>query len=607
MKLQGTNRRQPKILQKFKWSYPKRLSLSAQGKFVLLLFLIFISSAYTFQEDNSKIIDKERIINKFRPKADPDTRALEWYFYIYNIGNLNPSLISQQIEIAKSLWSDDYRNKKAILLLTQGEINKINGKHQEASAAALEAIKLLDANHSKTIDEKKLSTLAYVTFARYSKYTREKEGINFAYKALELAEDNDFATGKVLSRNQIGLLIGYFNGDYQLALEHFNKAKDLLPLISPEVSEVLTSFILGNIAKCWSDLGEYEKSINYKLQLLENNINHIEVLLGTNNNLGSNYYELKQYDLAEKYLQITLDLMDQHQVFTNQGIPLLRMGLIQYEKGILSRANFYADRIDYWLIKYQFVGNYKILFYQFKSKIAKANTDFEQAIYWLEKAAIEQDSINKITSLNNFIRLEGQNKYAEIAKERTSLENERDLIQRQKIILTIALFIALLSIYLSTLAYKKKSKNQLNPTLSSDQLKNTAPNKPNAKKINGSRGPTPIIEIDTILKQKILTALSEDRLFLSQDLTLKNFSDRLDSNTSYVSKTINDGFGKNFNALINEYRIEEVLRLFQEGQHQTFTIESIYQKAGFKSKSSFQKAFKAKTGVTATHYLNHIS
>jgi len=113
--------------------------------------------------------------------------------------------------------------------------------------------------------------------------------------------------------------------------------------------------------------------------------------------------------------------------------------------------------------------------------------------------------------------------------------------------------------------------------------------------------------VDEVLKQKIIHALAVDKVFLAPDLTLKKFADFVQSNTSYVSQTINNGCGKNFNGLINEYRVEEVLRLFQEGQHQTFTIESIYQKAGFKSKSSFQKAFKAKTGVTATYYLNHIS
>ena len=59
--------------------------------------------------------------------------------------------------------------------------------------------------------------------------------------------------------------------------------------------------------------------------------------------------------------------------------------------------------------------------------------------------------------------------------------------------------------------------------------------------------------------------------------------------------------------LMNEYRIQAIIDAFHSGQHQLYTIESIYQKAGFKSKSSFQKAFKSKMGVTASHYLEHIS
>jgi len=414
----------------------------------------------------------------------------------------------------------------------------------------------------------------------------------------------------VFARNLLGEIVGYNQNDFTLALEHFKKAKALLPQLSPNDFEIINGFVICNIAKTWSDLGDIEKSIDYKLQILtEEKIQNIYLLAGIYNNLGTNYYDSKKYDLAEKALKKTLDLMKEHQLLTNQGVPLLRLGLIQLEKGNLLGASSYADAIDYWLLKYQFIGHYEILFYQFKSKIAKARMDYEQAIYFLEKAAVEQTVLHQINNANNLVKLETTNKLREIEQEIVLLEKERALnqttINLQKLLLLGIGFIMVLSIWFGITFYEKNKEITeaydyiLAKNKNTQALQQQNSQKEQQSEINKN--------IDEFLKQKIIDALVINKSFLAPDLTLKKFADQIESNTSYVSKTINDGFGKNFNALINEYRIEEVLRLFHEGQHQTFTIESIYQKAGFKSKSSFQKAFKTKTGVTATHYLNHIS
>jgi len=63
---------------------------------------------------------------------------------------------------------------------------------------------------------------------------------------------------------------------------------------------------------------------------------------------------------------------------------------------------------------------------------------------------------------------------------------------------------------------------------------------------------------------------------------------------------------KNFNGLINEYRIKEARRLFSEPDIERFTIEYISEKVGFSSISTFNRAFKKYLGVTPSFYLKTI-
>ena len=569
------------------------------------MFCFLCFSSFTGKET---ILPKqqESQLAKIATIEDSYERAVRWQIYIYKTSLGNPKIVHQQLAIGEILWTDDFAWKEGILLLTKAEIAKVQGEYEQTTNNVLKAIHIFEARQNLSLTEKKILSLAYITFARLSKYTKDKEGLNYAYKGLELASSINFSTGRVFAHNQIGLLIGYLKKDYEVALDHFMQAKNLLADLPKEVYEFINGFIIGNIAKGWSDLGNIEKSIAYKLKVLEQKNINLEILLGTNNNLGANYYSLKQYDLAEKHLQKTLDLMEEHQVFTNKGIPLLRIGLIQLEKGDIIGAKTSADEIDYWLINHKFVGNYQVNFYQFKSKIAKINEDYEQALFWIDKASIEQDSTDKIAGFNNLIKLEKSAKLREIKQEQLLLEKELALnkatISSQNTILLAISFITILSIWFSISFYTKTK--ELREAYNFILQKNNTLTSTKPQLVKEKSGPK---VIDETLKQKILHELEIQKIYLSPDLTLKKFADQLASNTSYVSQTINEGCGKNFSSLINEYRVKEVLHYFDEGLHQQFTIESLYQKAGFKSKSVFQKAFKNSTGVTASHYLEHIS
>lgn len=72
-----------------------------------------------------------------------------------------------------------------------------------------------------------------------------------------------------------------------------------------------------------------------------------------------------------------------------------------------------------------------------------------------------------------------------------------------------------------------------------------------------------------------------------------------------VSKAINNCHGSNFHQFLNEYRIKKVLELIDNGHASNFTIESLAQSVGFKSRPSFVTLFKKKVGVSPSEYIRN--
>jgi AraC-like DNA-binding protein len=59
----------------------------------------------------------------------------------------------------------------------------------------------------------------------------------------------------------------------------------------------------------------------------------------------------------------------------------------------------------------------------------------------------------------------------------------------------------------------------------------------------------------------------------------------------------------NFANFINQQRVEYAKKALKKDENKLLTIESIGEKSGFKSKSSFNAAFKKFTGQTPSDYL----
>jgi AraC-like DNA-binding protein len=130
----------------------------------------------------------------------------------------------------------------------------------------------------------------------------------------------------------------------------------------------------------------------------------------------------------------------------------------------------------------------------------------------------------------------------------------------------------------------------------------------NNKALHEPNAPTRLLkqtERERII-QKLEQLIEGKKLFLSKDLSLNQLCKKLQTNSAYLSQVINQEYGKNINSYINEYRIKEVQCCMINGEHKTLTIEGIASKAGFKTRATFNTAFKKVTGITPSFYINSL-
>ena len=107
----------------------------------------------------------------------------------------------------------------------------------------------------------------------------------------------------------------------------------------------------------------------------------------------------------------------------------------------------------------------------------------------------------------------------------------------------------------------------------------------------------------TRLLEKVNSVLEDVSVISRDDFSLAMLAKMVGSNTKYVSMVINDTYGKNFKTYLNEFRIREACRRLSDTQHYgNMTIQAIYEELGYKTASSFVKAFRKINGMTPSQY-----
>lgn len=109
------------------------------------------------------------------------------------------------------------------------------------------------------------------------------------------------------------------------------------------------------------------------------------------------------------------------------------------------------------------------------------------------------------------------------------------------------------------------------------------------------------------IKSKITALFDTEEAYTNPELTLPLIATTLNLPAALISKTINKGFGINFNDFVNSYRVEAVKRAFENGDQQKQTLLGIAFTCGFNSKATFNRAFKKHTGLSPSMYVSSVN
>lgn len=102
---------------------------------------------------------------------------------------------------------------------------------------------------------------------------------------------------------------------------------------------------------------------------------------------------------------------------------------------------------------------------------------------------------------------------------------------------------------------------------------------------------------------KMNQIMESDKPYLDSELNLSSFSQHCDIPTHELSETLNGLLNQSFNDYINNYRVEEFKRLSILEKYKNYTILALAFESGFKSKATFNTAFKKFTNKTPSQYL----
>ena len=102
--------------------------------------------------------------------------------------------------------------------------------------------------------------------------------------------------------------------------------------------------------------------------------------------------------------------------------------------------------------------------------------------------------------------------------------------------------------------------------------------------------------------------LKKSNDYLKATFNINTFAKKLNTNTSYLSYTINKEHDKSFKQYITELRIEYLIKkLTEDIKYRTYTIKYLAEEIGYTNASAFTRAFKKYKGITPSEFIKGLN
>ena len=105
--------------------------------------------------------------------------------------------------------------------------------------------------------------------------------------------------------------------------------------------------------------------------------------------------------------------------------------------------------------------------------------------------------------------------------------------------------------------------------------------------------------------QRLEKLMQEEEVYKENLLTKERVADLLGTNRTYLSQVINEQTQQNFTQYVNNYRINEAIRLLSDPETD-IPLKAVASEVGFNSMSTFYKIFQNTVGIPPKQYRNKV-
>lgn len=351
---------------------------------------------------------------------------------------------------------------------------------------------------------------------------------------------------------------------------------------------------------CHYKLQNYDKAIVfYKKGLAAAKELHLSALIATfHNTLGEAYTAKNEYNLAIRHLDTAKTLSLKNDMVFNQN---------------LFTTNYHIASL--YFLKHDFKKSFEVLKESFdtidsegnEKQVEKIDEMYDLARKCSKELSNPKNELFFSNAYNRIINVRHQddiNTRDQLYNDDLlQLEEEKDVLKSKNSIyvISLVLIVCILLLFFIYHLQKQKRNRILFQTL---------------QKAANSRD---MVKKETVIKKQFVTdqkandlflklkELEKTLFFLKEDCNLYTTAKLIDTNTTYLSKILNEYQKKSFNEYINSLRISYCLtQLKVNKKFRSYTIKAIASELGYKSVNTFASSFKKQTGISHSYYLKQI-
>lgn len=420
-----------------------------------------------------------------------------------------------------------------------------------------------------------------ILYYRYKKYRPALDSYLNALSHLEKSHDAYLYFKILYNLAQVKNYLGYYEEAialYKDCIEYFRKENKRGYLNS-----------LHALALCYSRLGDFAQS-NEAIALGKIESEKLSVNMDAHFNLllGINSFYLKDYHTAIKLIGESLREIEGNGDFAQIALGNFYLGKSHWVLEKREKAVGFFRKVDEIFERHRYIQprlreayHYLGQYYQ-----ERGNTDsVNYHLYQLAKANWQYEKEYLLLTP----KILKEYDFAASQKENYALKDSLVRKEKEKWWVLTG-FVGLLIICGAAYGYQRKKNRE----------KETGKSETKARSI----------ELNEAVLSNLETQLSKfekSGKFLKKDWTQAQVAAAFDSNVAYLKEAVKKLKNKTFSVYINDLRIEYLLALLERDKKiRHYDNKSLAQEVGFSTTSRFTKAFKAKTGISPTEYLEEL-